>query len=65
MDHLSTAANYFNPRSREGSDDKVTGETFTVGNFNPRSREGSDKCGYYANRDYLLFQSTLPRRERQ
>ena len=37
-----TSANDFNPRSREGSDNRTTKQIFTNRNFNPRSREGSD-----------------------
>ena len=33
--------------------------------FNPRSREGSDLLGQAEQRRNLLFQSTLPRRERR
>ena len=33
---------YFNPRSREGSDPSVASTPATNGYFNPRSREGSD-----------------------
>ena len=33
-------------------------------NFNPRSREGSDKCAPSKRFFMVLFQSTLPRRER-
>ena len=35
-------SNYFNPRSREGSDTPPIVVLFAAGNFNPRSREGSD-----------------------
>ena len=39
--------NYFNPRSREGSDPASTGPCHPARNFNPRSREGSDlSCSY-------------------
>ena len=34
-------------------------------NFNPRSREGSDHIHHNSDLAYLLFQSTLPRRERR
>ena len=34
--------NYFNPRSREGSDHNVDDCGTGTGDFNPRSREGSD-----------------------
>ena len=58
-------ANYFNPRSREGSDQRPGPLGHTARNFNPRSREGSDviNIGTF----YLMgqFQSTLPRRERR
>ena len=33
---------YFNPRSREGSDLVLAVVTIFAPNFNPRSREGSD-----------------------
>ena len=36
------AARNFNPRSREGSDNRPTSHTHHPRNFNPRSREGSD-----------------------
>ena len=32
--------------------------------FNPRSREGSDISGSKIMRNIIIFQSTLPRRER-
>ena len=63
----------FNPRSREGSDLPLERRLSLLQDFNPRSREGSDDkksavCGksevamiFYR----LLFQSTLPRRERR
>ncbi len=35
--------NYFNPRSREGSDNMISWLTDCRDNFNPRSREGSDE----------------------
>ena len=34
---------YFNPRSREGSDDNIVNSVFPMPYFNPRSREGSDQ----------------------
>ena len=34
---------YFNPRSREGSDSNQSGLLLSGLDFNPRSREGSDK----------------------
>ena len=33
---------YFNPRSREGSDESQGQKRIPMINFNPRSREGSD-----------------------
>ena len=78
---------YFNPRSREGSDQARLQLRWLVPHFNPRSREGSDigQGGISVLRRIisihapvkeathpitsraclvLLFQSTLPRRER-
>ena len=55
----------FNPRSREGSDNKEDPAVFGHRNFNPRSREGSDKADGYATSSSYVFQSTLPRGERQ
>ena len=37
---------YFNPRSREGSDGALEAERENQKNFNPRSREGSDDYCY-------------------
>ena len=59
-----TAA-YFNPRSREGSDRCAVRVTPLYEHFNPRSREGSDVISAITGGGYLIFQSTLPRRERQ
>ena len=56
---------YFNPRSREGSDDLSICFLVMTSNFNPRSREGSDCVQPVSSWDYLIFQSTLPWRERQ
>ena len=39
---INTTLRYFNPRSREGSDESRVGDFRGVCNFNPRSREGSD-----------------------
>ena len=36
----------FNPRSREGSDEREKCYFRNHRHFNPRSREGSDWCGY-------------------
>ena len=33
--------------------------------FNPRSREGSDNYGSWGNVEFVKFQSSLPRGERQ
>ena len=38
----SSSARYFNPRSREGSDNSSSHSCRQIKNFNPRSREGSD-----------------------
>ena len=57
--------NYFNPRSREGSDGQHCPPPFLVQNFNPRSREGSDRGAPVICWQKSLFQSTLPRGERQ
>ena len=54
----------FNPRSREGSDGHRKRLRIFFTNFNPRSREGSDEVLYAVFLGYILFQSTLPRRER-
>ena len=40
---IKNIINNFNPRSREGSDDRIKGGTLILGDFNPRSREGSDQ----------------------
>ena len=54
--------NYFNPRSREGSDSRAVFCIGGVENFNPRSREGSDLIYCHS-----ITGSTnhAPRRERQ
>ena len=45
---------------------KVTDEEWEIlKNFNPRSHEGSDLLTKIVNGVQILFQSTLPRRERQ
>ncbi len=54
----------FNPRSREGSDWTIASWSRKKKYFNPRSREGSDPTLYPGAGHFLLFQSTLPRRER-
>ena len=55
----------FNPRSREGSDGSSIPLQLTSSNFNPRSREGSDNRPPFIALYLVIFQSTLPRRERQ
>ena len=55
----------FNPRSREGSDEKRMDSGYAMVYFNPRSREGSDISDNCNNFRMIRFQSTLPRRERQ
>ena len=55
----------FNPRSREGSDEKDRSELLNVQSFNPRSREGSDPGTGKNLAPKVVFQSTLPRRERR
>ena len=56
---------YFNPRSREGSDENYIHAFSLYLHFNPRSREGSDYALYDDVSDHVLFQSTLPRGERR
>ena len=55
----------FNPRSREGSDWLSQMMRKHTNYFNPRSREGSDRYDLAVFGDYVVFQSTLPRRERR
>ena len=54
----------FNPRSHEGSDKHFVPYLIQIRDFNPRSHEGSDQkvCCSMAK---FLFQSSLPRGERQ
>ena len=54
----------FNPRSREGSDILTARKDEHCFHFNPRSREGSDETAPFHTAAQLVFQSTLPRRER-
>ena len=56
---------YFNPRSHERSDHKVTPRFHHPVDFNPRSHERSDGMLLYSAVLVLVFQSTLPREERQ
>ena len=55
----------FNPRSREGSDERIPFTRFRMIYFNPRSREGSDSGERCSARIWSKFQSTLPRGERR
>ena len=56
----------FNPRSREGSDYiRYRCDDRCKADFNPRSREGSDYRHTLENKENEIFQSTLPRGERQ
>ena len=43
---MRSASSYFNPRSREGSDDNSLSLRNSLMHFNPRSREGSDAGRY-------------------
>ena len=56
--------NYFNPRSREGSDSISAFLLPSICYFNPRSREGSDRTVDKKALVSFIFQSTLPRGER-
>ena len=56
---------YFNPRSREGSDIHLLRSDSPSSDFNPRSREGSDGVYLGLSDRGALFQSTLPRGERR
>ena len=59
-------AQNFNPRSREGSDKPLSPcSAKSRQDFNPRSREGSDDVFAGIGIYNILFQSTLPRGERQ
>ena len=55
----------FNPRSREGSDTRMIPYLIDLLYFNPRSREGSDVTAAGTAIPRTLFQSALPRGERQ
>ena len=65
QDGSITSIRNFNPRSREGSDNNFRKSGRKECNFNPRSREGSDSPRKTLVSYAALFQSTLPRRERQ
>ena len=61
----ATASRCFNPRSRAGSDGRCMPTGRMTMSFNPRSRAGSDsKCRRHRC-NVGMFQSTLPRGERQ
>ena len=62
---FTTCWQNFNSRSREGSDDPVCNQGDVVSDFNSRSREGSDMQGANPCLIIILFQFTLPRRERR
>ena len=61
----TTAGSDFNPRSHEGSDILQTQVMKGNGNFNPRSHEGSDCLKPHKRAAGNIFQSSLPRGERQ
>ena len=46
QDYFQRKQQYFNPRSREGSDDTLKATVKGFADFNPRSREGSDGQRY-------------------
>ena len=56
---------YFNPRSHERSDCSPCTTTNTSFISIHAPTRGATKTSYYRNLSYLLFQSTLPREERQ
>ena len=56
---------YFNPRSHERSDCSQSSSSSMIWYFNPRSHERSDSSILQAFVKLLIFQSTLPREERQ
>ena len=62
---LSTLIIDFNPRSHERSDYRQTCPIYLHMYFNPRSHERSDKLFVAVKVWYPIFQSTLPREERQ
>ena len=51
---------YFNPRSREGSDDQRYDSTSYEGDFNPRSREGSDLIDDYPDESGIYISIHAP-----
>ena len=60
-----TVSIYFNPRSHERSDSVAQGTLHPHKDFNPRSHERSDCQLLLQAQIQFLFQSTLPREERQ
>ena len=62
---MGLALTYFNPRSHERSDLNLFGAVLIFLYFNPRSHERSDKLFVAVKVWYPIFQSTLPREERQ
>ena len=55
----------FNPRSHAGSDNAIQLVICEFDDFNPRSHAGSDTACKTNQRTTAVFQSTLPRGERQ
>ena len=55
----------FNPRAREGRDERSTSKRPWVGCFNPRAREGRDLPEHVGRKVGRLFQSTRPRGARR
>ena len=55
---------YFNPRSHVGSDSAQDCNGAKQNDFNPRSHVGSDVFAIIVPDTCIVFQSTLPRRER-
>ena len=62
---LLCSPGHFNPRSHEGSDQAERLKVRQYWYFNPCSHEGSDDILLEFASSMLLFQSTLPRGERQ
>ena len=62
---INAISTYFNPRSHERSDSVAQGTLHPHKDFNPRSHERSDCQLLLQAQIQFLFQSTLPREERQ
>ena len=62
---LPYACFYFNPRSHERSDFLHAPSGCSISHFNPRSHERSDIDRGHIHSHFIVFQSTLPREERQ